>query len=537
MNNFLVVLSGPACSGKSTLAGRLCQGLNAKVVTTQELIRQLPGVETGSKGSAERVTARLDRQTHGKWIAQALAEILGASPGQLEATIVVDPVTTLEQVANIRKAFGTLLHVHLDADPEERARRFSEFPAAERGANAKEIPRAPKCVEALANLADVVIRTDRCTSEDVYARVVARLGARPGTALPNVDVLIGGQYGSEGKGNIAHYLAPEYEVLVRVGGPNAGHKVFVDEGEEPYTFRQLPSGALANGRAMLVIGAGAVIGLEHLLREISELDVPVSRLIVDPQAMIIEPADNEWERENLRDKIASTAQGVGRATARKILHRYPGSDVRLARDAPELKHYLGDTVDYFADCLTRGRKALLEGTQGTLLSLHHGYYPHVTSRVTTVAGCLAEAGLAARHVRRVVMVCRTFPIRVGNTDTGQTSGFMAQEIDLAAIAARASIPLPELQKTETTSTTKRPRRIAEFDWTQFRRAIVLNGPTDIALTFADYLGVGNRNAFRYEQLTPDTLRFIEELENVGGVPVTLVSTNFSNRNIIDRRAW
>ena len=155
----------------------------------------------------------------------------------------------------------------------------------------------------------------------------------------------------------------------------------------------------------------------------------------------------------------------------------------------------------------------------------------------TVAGCLAEAGLAPQHVRRVLMVCRTYPIRVGDTDTGNTSGFMAQPISLKDIADRSGIPLSELERVERTSTTKRERKIAEFDWAQLRRSILLNGTTDIALTFTDYLSVENREAYRYEQLTPGTLRFVEELEKVSGAPVSLISTRFDLRNIIDRRAW
>lgn len=83
----------------------------------------------------------------------------------------------------------------------------------------------------------------------------------------------------------------------------------------------------------------------------------------------------------------------------------------------------------------------------------------------------------------------------------------------------------------------RTRRIAEFDWHLLRRALLLNGPTDLALTFADYLGVQNQTAFRYEQLTDETQRFIGELEQVSGLPVSLISTAFNERNIIDRRMW
>lgn len=439
----------------------------------------------------------------------------------------------------MRQSGWPLVHVHLTAATDELARRYSQRPdrslEAERYEHLKR-NKTERNIESLADIADVVINTDRCNVDDVYARVAARLEVRPVTVTPLVDVLVGGQYGSEGKGNIANYLAPEYDVLVRVGGPNAGHKVFRRE-QSPFTFHQLPSGALANRNAVLVLGAGAVIGLDRLRREISELSLEVGKLIIDRRAMIIEEQDVKYEQDQLKNEIASTAQGVGSATARKILNRRPDTDVRLAENVDALKHYLGDTVEFFGQCLSRGRRIMLEGTQGTTLSIHHGPYPYVTSRVTTATGCLAEAGLSARHVRRVVMVCRTYPIRVGDTDTGKTSGPMSAPIDLKTISDRSGIPLEDLQKTERTSTTNRPRRIAEFDWAQLRRSLLLNGPTDIALTFADYLGVGNRKAYRYEQLGPETLRFIEEVEKVSGIPVSLISTDFSDRNIIDRRMW
>jgi adenylosuccinate synthase len=162
----------------------------------------------------------------------------------------------------------------------------------------------------------------------------------------------------------------------------------------------------------------------------------------------------------------------------------------------------------------------------------HGGYPYVTSRDTTVAGCLADAGIATTRVRKIVLVCRTFPIRVGGP-----SGPMRLEIGYEELSARSGIPIDELKTTEKTTTTKRQRRLAEFDWEQLRRSVLLNGPTDIALTFVDYLSVKNREAFRFDQLTLETLRFVEEVERVSGQPVTLISTNFNWRNVIDRRSW
>jgi adenylosuccinate synthase len=206
--------------------------------------------------------------------------------------------------------------------------------------------------------------------------------------------------------------------------------------------------------------------------------------------------------------------------------------VRLAKEFPQLKPYIRESQVILEKAFVRGERVLLEGTQGTSLSLHHGLYPWVTSRDTTVPGCLADAGIASTRVRRVIMVCRTYPIRVGGP-----SGHMALEISYEELAKRSGIDITELKKTETTTTTRKQRRLAEFDWEQLHRSTILNGPTDIALTFVDYISKANRDAFRFDQLTHQTVRFIEEVERVSGVPVSLISTKFNRRNVIDRRSW
>jgi len=114
---------------------------------------------------------------------------------------------------------------------------------------------------------------------------------------------------------------------------------------------------------------------------------------------------------------------------------------------------------------------------------------------------------------------------------------MSRELKWKDIADRSNVPLTELLEKEKGSRTHRRRRVAEFDWSLLRRAASLNGPTDIALTFVDYLSVQNRAARRFEQLTQDTIRFIEEVERVAQAPVSLISTRFHFRSIIDRRSW
>ncbi len=116
-------------------------------------------------------------------------------------------------------------------------------------------------------MADIAINTDRDAEEDVVVRVAAQLGLLDREHAPCVDVIVGGLYGSEGKGNIAFHIAPDYDLLVRVGGPNAAHKVYLASGEI-FTHTSLPSGT-QNGDMPLMIGPGAVVCPPELLSEIA----------------------------------------------------------------------------------------------------------------------------------------------------------------------------------------------------------------------------------------------------------------------------
>jgi adenylosuccinate synthase len=342
---------------------------------------------------------------------------------------------------------------------------------------------------------------------------------------------VGGQYGSEGKGNIVGHIAPEYDLLVRVGGPNAGHKVFAEP--TPETYHHLPSGTGRAPRAHLLLGAGAVLYPKKLLEEIAIHRVSGDRLSIDPQAMVIEDEDRKLE-ERMLAAISSTFQGVGAASARKIMGRGRKSTppVRLAEEIDVLRPFIRSGQEILNAAYLRNSRVLLEGTQGTSLSIHHGIYPYVTSRDTTVAGCLADAGIAPKRIRRVMMVCRTFPIRVGGP-----SGPVGISITYESLSKRSGIPIDTLMKIEKTTTTGKQRRLAEFDWEQLHKSATLNGPTDIALTFVDYISARNKRAFRFEQLTQETQRFVEEVQRVSGVPVSMLSTDFNWRNVIDRRCW
>jgi adenylosuccinate synthase len=531
----IVLLSGRVSSGKSTLCTNLVQRFGVHPVKTKDVIARLAVEIEHERGAMQDYGELLDRRTKGGWVRDELTRVTETLDD--DAVIVVDAVRIANQIESVRKAYGhRVFHIHLEAPEDVLAKRYKK---RKHEKNFKEFSTYAKVlenkteqqVETLADIADVVIKTDRCTKADVVVRAASHLGLYGREYLRLVDVLVGGEYGSEGKGHIASYLAGEYDLLVRVGGPNAGHKVFEDP--VPYTHHQLPSGTRFS-EARLLIGPGAVVNAEKLLKEIADCNVDRERLSIDPQVMIITKDDIAAE-EGLVKSIGSTGQGVGNATARRILKR--GDDgLKLARHIPELRPFIRPACDVLDKAFFERKRVFVEGTQGTGLSLFHGHYPHVTSRDTTVAGCLSEAGISPSRVRRVVMVVRSYPIRVQDPSKS-TSGPMSQELKWTEISRRSRVPLSELQKTEKTSTTNRKRRVGEFDWELLRKAASLNGPTDIALTFSDYISVANRNARRFEQLSEETIRFIEEVERVAGAPVSLISTRFESRSIIDRRAW
>ena len=130
------------------------------------------------------------------------------------------------------------------------------------------------------------------------------------------------------------------------------------------------------------------------------------------------------------------------------------------------------------------------------------------------------------------MVVRRYPIRVGGE-----SGPMGIEIDFQTISDRCGIPVDEIKEIEVGSVSGNQRRIAEFDWEQLRRSAAINGATDIALSFSDYISVENRQARRFEQLTDETRAFVADVERVANAPVSLISTRFHRFGVIDRRNW
>lgn len=323
----VVVLSGAIASGKTSLGDLLESNHSFERIKTRELIAEQQRVAT-QRGLLQEAGDDLDRATGGKWVADALYEKTRSLPPDTD--VVVDAVRIEPQITALRERFGSrITHVHLTAPLDVLTERYRSRgnPSMEFGSyEAARANQTESKIEKLADIADIVIDTQRNTEADVEIRVACHLGLYGRAVERLVDVLVGGQYGSEGKGQVSACLAREYDVLVRVGGPNAGHKVY---GEPPYTFHLLPSGTRAS-KAHLVLGPGAVLSVATLLKEIGECRVTPERLSIDPMAMIIDEADVAFEKKALEGAIGSTAQGVGAATSRKVLRTAASPAVRLA---------------------------------------------------------------------------------------------------------------------------------------------------------------------------------------------------------------
>lgn len=339
----------------------------------------------------------------------------------------------------------------------------------------------------------------------------------------SVTVVVGGQFGSEGKGKLVSYLAsraPRGAGVVRCGGPNAGHTAEGPDGRE--LLRQLPSGAVIPD-CRLFLAAGMQLDLELLLSEIATVGAGPDRLRIDRTATLITAADIETERSGeLYERIASTLTGTGGAIARRVLRH---EEVRRVVDEPALTPYAADTALEVNHWLESGAEVIVEGTQGLGLSLYHGAFPFVTGRDTTAAAFLSEVGLSPRWVRDIFLVFRTYPIRVGGN-----SGPL-REITWDRVAERAGYPTA---LAEYTTVTGRLRRVGEFDWDWARRAVVLNRPTALALHGADYIDYRDLGKTRWEELGEATQAFVYELERNLEVPVRFVYTGPGGGDLVDR---
>jgi adenylosuccinate synthase len=338
----------------------------------------------------------------------------------------------------------------------------------------------------------------------------------------SATIVVGGQYGSEGKGKVVALLASRLESpwLVRCGGPNSGHTVTI-HGQD-LILRQVPSCA-DHSTATLCIAAGCAVDENILIEELDILKIERDRIIVDPRAVLISEEDRESERQELQS-IASTCSGTGAAAIRRMAR---GRNVRLVKDSAPIAERcrIESVAPLLHKQIDHNGGVVVEGTQGFGLSLLHGpHYPFVTSRDTTAAGFAMEVGLSPRMIDKIVMVLRTFPIRVGGP-----SGPFAGESSWEEIASISGAPevIPEY-----TSVTKRLRRVAHFDLEAVKVACQYNCPTGLAVMGLDRIDYANAGVTAVPQLTETARTFLDELQRATGVGIEFIGTGFRTNDAI-----
>ena len=333
-----------------------------------------------------------------------------------------------------------------------------------------------------------------------------------------VDVLLGLQWGDEGKGKIVDVLSPEYDLIARFqGGPNAGHTL--EFNGQKYVLNTIPSG-IFNENAMNLIGNGVVIDPITLKKELDNLKkngfdpVADKKLVIARKAHLILPThqllDAASETNMGADKIGSTLKGIGPtymdktgrngmrvgdtllpdfkerynklvAKHKSILSHYGEipdfsekehlffEAVELLKNIPQV-----DSEHFVNQYLAEGKTILAEGAQGTMLDIDFGSYPFVTSSNTTSAGACTGLGVAPKNIGHVIGIFKAYCTRVG-------SGPFPSELD--------NETGEELRKTgrEFGATTGRPRRCGWIDLPALKYAIMLNGVTEMVMTKADVL--------------------------------------------------
>ena len=336
-----------------------------------------------------------------------------------------------------------------------------------------------------------------------------------------IIVIIGAQWGDEGKGKVVDLLADRFDIVARYqGGHNAGHSVYV--GDQAFVLRLLPSGII-HADKICVLGNGMVIDPKAFFEEVDQIkeqgiEVSPERLKVSSRAHLIMPyhraLDHTSEERLGNERIGTTLRGIGPAyedkagrrgirvsdalstemlrmriernleEANRIIVLYGQQPLRadeifeeVAPLVERLRPFVAETSHFLAEQRKKNSKILLEGAQATLLDVDHGTYPYVTSSNPTAGGASVGAGIPPHHITGVLGIVRTYATRVGE------GPFPTEMLD-------GEEPIAHLIRergNEYGSVTRRPRRCGWFDAVATRYAAELNGFDSIALTKLDVL--------------------------------------------------
>lgn len=360
-------------------------------------------------------------------------------------------------------------------------------------------------------------------------------------------VLVGAQWGDEGKGKITDFLAEKADYVVRYqGGSNAGHTVEVKN--QKFMLHLVPSGILYP-QTICVIGNGVVVEMENLIGEITDLQrrgIDTGNLRISTRATIVMPYHKKIDELQDRDnKIGTTKRGIGPAYEDKVsrigfricdlldvnnfktrlqenvnyknkiievIYGEKGFDYhqiydQMMEQVDALKKYLADTSLLVYTAIKQGKKVLFEGAQGTLLDIDHGTYPFVTSSHPIAGGACTGSGIGPTDIDRVIGIAKAYTTRVGEgpfpTELGGADGTILRE-----------------RGAEFGTTTGRARRCGWLDAVILRYAARINGLTDFAITKLDVMDIFPTIkicvAYRYQgqRLTefPENINVLEKCE-------------------------
>ena len=331
--------------------------------------------------------------------------------------------------------------------------------------------------------------------------------------MGKADIIVGIQWGDEGKGKIVDKLAQEYDVVCRSqGGHNAGHTIWVDGVK--YALHLIPSGIL-NPNAVNVIGNGVVLNPPSIIKEMEQFDNLEGRILISDKSQLNLPYHSliDIAREKLKgkDAIGTTGKGIGPAYADKInrigfrtgellnpkklsnnilkyftqnkiifdaLEIELPTKIQIEKEIDEyskkLSPFITNTTEYVWKALEDGKKILLEGAQGTLLDIDHGTYPYVTSSNTVSANACTGLGLSPKDIGTITGIVKAYTTRVGN------GPFPTEDFGVAGDA------MADVGK-EFGTTTGRKRRCGWFDAVAVKYASRLNGCDQLSLMKLDVL--------------------------------------------------
>lgn len=331
--------------------------------------------------------------------------------------------------------------------------------------------------------------------------------------MSQAQIVVGLQWGDEGKGKIVDHMAQHQEYVCRfAGGHNAGHTIVVDG--KKYALHLVPSGIL-NPNAKNIVGNGVVISPKHFLEELKQFEKLEGRLFVSDKAHLLLPyharIDQALEKLKGKNAIGTTGKGIGPAYVDKIArvgHRvgelldtnklatkivsyfeqnsviFKALDIKKP-DFDELKNeldgykqelspFITDTTEMMWKILKEDKKVLLEGAQGSMLDIDHGTYPYVTSSTTISAGACSGLGLSPKDIGKVTGIAKAYCTRVGN------GPFPSEDLGDEGTLIRE-------RGHEFGTTTGRPRRCGWFDAVAMKHATRINGVDQIALMKLDVL--------------------------------------------------